>query len=387
MQFLDNKTPIPIFRIVDSKGHIVDPAYQIPVSDEELKKMYTAMVQLNEMDTICYQIQRQGRVTFYMTATGEEAIHIGVAAAIQPNDEIFAQYREAGILQWRGFSIQNCLDQLFSNEADLGKGRQMPVHYGSRNLHFQTISSPLATQLPQASGAAYALKIAKEDRLVICLFGEGAASEGDFHPALNFASTLECPMLFICRNNGYAISTPVHEQFRGDGIAARGAGYGITTIRCDGNDLLAVYDTVKAARALAVEQSKPVLIECMTYRVGPHSTSDDSDRYRSKEEQALWNENENPITRIRRLMENRGAWDDAQELDVKKRSRAAVLDALQLAEGRLKPPISQLFKDTFKDLTPNLQEQQANLLAHLAEYGENYDLHQFAQDADYVEPR
>ncbi len=143
----------------------------------------------------------------------QEATHIGSAAALQPTDLVLAQYREAGVLMWRGFSLGQFADQCFSNSGDLGKGRQMPVHYGTAALHFQTISSPLATQIPQAVGAAYGFKLEDKAearppearRCAVCYFGEGAASEGDFHAALNFSATLEAPVLFFCRNNGFAI--------------------------------------------------------------------------------------------------------------------------------------------------------------------------------------
>lgn len=162
------------------------------------------------MDNIFYDAQRQGRISFYMTSYGEEAIHIGSSAALSGRDMVFAQYREQGILMWRGFSLMQFADQCFSNAGDPGKGRQMPVHYGSSELNYQTISSPLGTQLPQATGAAYAMKLEQQskdtpDRVAVCYFGEGAASEGDFHAALNFAATRECPVLFFCRNNGFAI--------------------------------------------------------------------------------------------------------------------------------------------------------------------------------------
>lgn len=134
--------------------------------------------------------------------------------------------------------MDEIMNQCYSNDLDYGKGRQMPVHYGSRKLNFQTISSPLGTQIPQAAGAAYALKRSGKEACVVCYFGEGAASEGDFHAALNMASTTGSPVIFFCRNNGYAISTPAKEQYRGDGIAARGHGYGMATVRVDGNDAL-----------------------------------------------------------------------------------------------------------------------------------------------------
>ncbi len=221
------------------------------------------------MDQILYDAQRQGRISFYLTTAGEEATHIGSAAAIAANDPIYGQYREVGSLMWRGFSIRDVMNQCYSNHFDVGKGRQMPVHYGSAEYHFQTISSPLGTQIPQAAGAAYALKMrdgGKPKNVVVCYFGDGAASEGDFHAGLNIAATTKSPVLFFCRNNHYAISTHVEEQYRGDGIAARGPAYGIPAYRVDGNDILAVYRATEVARAQALATLSPILIEAITYR-------------------------------------------------------------------------------------------------------------------------
>jgi 2-oxoisovalerate dehydrogenase E1 component alpha subunit len=231
-----------------------------------------------------------------MTNFGEEASHIGSAAGLSPDDWIYGQYREAGVLVWRGFTISQFINQCYGNCEDEGKGRQMPVHYGSKKLNFVTISSPLGTQVPQAVGAAYAFKqIPNNDKCVICYFGEGAASEGDFHAALNFAATLECPVIFFCRNNGFAISTPSHEQYKGDGIAGRaGSGYGMASIRVseikksdyeqdcvtkcyltnlffvcwqvDGTDILAVYNATKLAREYVLKNNKPIVLEAMAYR-------------------------------------------------------------------------------------------------------------------------
>jgi len=149
------------------------------------------------MDQILYEAQRQGRISFYMTNYGEEATHIGSAAALSDSDPIFGQYREAGVLKWRGFTLTDFMNQNYSNHEDGGKGRQMPVHYGSKKLNFQTISSPLGTQIPQAVGAAYALKMMGKRNVVVCYFGDGAASEGDFHAALNMAATTESPVIFF----------------------------------------------------------------------------------------------------------------------------------------------------------------------------------------------
>lgn len=377
--------PMECFRVMDEKAVYALPDYELKHTPETLKKMYTSMVSLNEMDKIFYDAQRQGRISFYMTSYGEEATHIGSASALESEDVVFGQYREAGVLVWRGFTLEQFAHQCFSTTHDVGKGRQMPVHYGSRSLNFQTISSPLCTQLPQAAGTAYALKREGRKNIVICYFGEGAASEGDFHVALNMASTLECPVVFFCRNNGYAISTPASEQYRGDGIAARGIAYGIPTIRVDGNDLLAVHDATAAARELALSKNTPVVIEAMTYRGGHHSTSDDSTRYRGGDEISYWSENENPITRFRLLLEKQGLWDSHQESTLRKEVRTKVLSAMNEAERTKKPAASQMFSDVYADLPPHLQEQTEQLAAHLKKYAEFYNLDEFETEENYID--
>ncbi|KAL3874993.1 hypothetical protein ACJMK2_037936 [Sinanodonta woodiana] len=312
---------IPVYRVMNRKGEIYDSSEDPGLSKETVIKMYKDMTMLNTMDRILYESQRQGRISFYMTNFGEEGTHIGTAAALNPKDLVFGQYREAGVLMWRGFTLDQFMNQCYGSCEDMGKGRQMPVHYGSKDLHFVTISSPLATQMPQASGAAYGFKRAQNGLCVICYFGEGAASEGDAHAALNFAATLECPVIFFCRNNGYAISTPTRDQYRGDGIASRGIGYGMVTARVDGNDVFAVYKVTKAAREICVQENRPVLIEAMTYRIGHHSTSDDSSAYRSVDEVSHWNKEDTPIARLRLYMIKKGWWNDDAEKEWKQDSK------------------------------------------------------------------
>lgn len=264
--------PVPIYRVMNREGTIEVASQDPKFSEEFTRKMFRDMVLLNTMDKILYESQRQGRISFYMTNFGEEASHIGSAAALHESDIIYGQYREAGVLVWRGFTISQFIDQCYGNCEDEGKGKQMPVHYGSKKLNFVTISSTLATQIPQAVGAAYALKRQPDNKRVVTVyFGEGAASEGDTHAAFNFAATLSCPVLFFCRNNGFAISTPSSEQYRGDGIAGRAAGYGMATIRVDGTDLFAVYNATKAAKEYALKNNKPVIIGEKTYSLDePH---------------------------------------------------------------------------------------------------------------------
>ena len=207
---------MPTYRVMDQDGVVVDTSHKpldnIPAAS--ILKWYNDMLTVSIMDLIMFDAQRQGRLSFYIVSAGEEGIAVGSASALTPSDVIFAQYRETGVFQQRGFTLAEFMNQLFANCKDVGRSRNMPVHYGSSKLNIHTISSTLATQIPQAAGAAYALKMQslqnpnQEPRIVACYFGEGAASEGDFHAALNIAATRACPIVFVCRNNGFAISTP-----------------------------------------------------------------------------------------------------------------------------------------------------------------------------------
>ncbi|KAJ3081229.1 hypothetical protein HK102_002499 [Quaeritorhiza haematococci] len=383
MKFYKSWEPMPTYRVLDSDGNVLEAGQDPQLSKDVCLKMYKDMVTLNIMDVILYEAQRQGRISFYMTSYGEEATHMGSAAALTLDDVIFGQYREAGVLLYRGFTLAQFMNQCYSNDLDLGKGRQMPVHYGSKELNFQTISSPLGTQLPQASGAAYALKRTGKKACVVCYFGEGAASEGDFHAALNVAATTDSPVIFFCRNNGYAISTPAREQYRGDGIASRGHGYGMATARVDGNDILAVYNVTKEARRICVEEHRPVLIEALTYRVGHHSTSDDSSAYRSKTEVADWQRVDNPINRFRKYLERKNWWSASDEAEFKKKIRSDILREFAAAETRDKPSVSELFKDVYgggdAGMPWNLKEQEAELKELMKKFPEHYSTQGYAQ--------
>ncbi|TMW63488.1 hypothetical protein Poli38472_002429 [Pythium oligandrum] len=363
---------IPCFRIMNEQGDIVDGAQDPELGRDICTQIYTNMIRLNSMDNVFYDAQRQGRISFYMTSHGEEGIQFGSASAIRLSDMVFAQYREPGVLMWRGFSLENFADQCFSNQGGHGKGRQMPVHYGSVELNYHTISSPLATQIPHAVGAAYSFKLAKEERIAVCFFGEGAASEGDFHAALNFASTKECPVLFFCRNNGFAISTPTKDQFRGDGIASRGAGYGIPIMRVDGNDFLAVHEATRHAREYILKHGRPVLIEAMSYRQGHHSTSDDSTRYREVAEIKHWKETCDPIDRTKRYLTRRGWLTEEQDQHIRDTERMNVLAALQKAETKGPPALETLFEDVYDHKLPHLLEQEQEMLEHVAKYPDHY---------------
>ncbi|KAF7511074.1 hypothetical protein GJ744_005305 [Endocarpon pusillum] len=376
---------IPTYRVMDSDGNIVDNTRD-PQSapDSEILNWYRNMLTVSVMDRIMYDSQRQGRISFYMVSAGEEGIAVGSASALTADDVVYAQYRETGVFAQRGFTLKDFMTQLFANKNDVGKGRNMPVHYGSAKLNIRTISSTLATQIPQASGAAYALKMQAlqnpniPQRVVACYFGEGAASEGDFHAALNIAATRGCPVIFICRNNGFAISTPTLEQYRGDGIASRGIGYGIDTIRVDGNDIFAVREATLAARNMALQDGgRPILIEAMSYRVSHHSTSDDSFAYRARVEVEEWKRRDNPISRLRKWMEKKGLWNEQMESEARTEIRKQVLQELSAAQKEKKPPLRALFEDVYEEITPEARAQMKELKRMIDTYPDEYDVSGF----------
>ncbi|CAZ83310.1 unnamed protein product [Tuber melanosporum] len=368
---------IPTYRLIDTHGQVVDKSREPDVGQELALKMYKDMVTTSIMDLLMYESQRQGRISFYMVSAGEEGIAVGSAAALAPDDVIFSQYREQGVMMYRGFTLDEFMNQLFANKFDYGKGRNMPIHYMSERLHMHPISSPLATQIPHSVGAAYALKLDQSSRIVVCFFGEGAASEGDFHAALNIAATRSCPVVFICRNNGFAISTPTLEQYKGDGIASRGVGYGIDTARVDGNDIMAVREVTMRARDIALKEQKPVLIEAMSYRVSHHSTSDDSFAYRAKIEVEDWKRRDNPITRMRKWLESKSWWSSEQDQELRTQVRKDILKAFARAEKEKKPALENLFLDVFKIPSRDLEEQMTELRRVIEEYPDEYDLEAF----------
>ncbi|KAI3838479.1 hypothetical protein MKX03_013243 [Papaver bracteatum] len=360
------------YRVLDDNGKTIIGSHYQNISKEVAVKMYSNMVTLQVMDTIFYEAQRQGRISFYLTTNGEEAINIASAAALTPDDIIFPQYREPGVLLWRGFTVQEFANQCFGNGADYGKGRQMPIHYGSKKHNYVTVSSTIATQLPQAVGAAYSLKMDKKDACTVTYFGDGGTSEGDFHAALNFAAVMEAPVVFICRNNGWAISTPTSQQFRSDGIVVKGQAYGIRSIRVDGNDTLAMYSAVHAAREMAIREHRPILIEALTYRVGHHSTSDDSTKYRPVGEIEQWRMARDPVARYRKWVEMNGWWSDEDESQLRIEARKQVLDAVQVAERVKKPPLAELFTDVYDQPPSNLREQEKFLRDTVMKHPQDY---------------
>jgi 2-oxoisovalerate dehydrogenase E1 component alpha subunit len=382
LEFIDgNALNIPTLSILTEDGDIHPSATTPAISKHTAIKLYETMRFIRLLDERMQGAQRQGRVSFYMQCLGEEAAVTASAAALDQEDMIMAQYREQAALHYRGFTLDQFMNQMFSNELDLGKGRQMPIHYGSNELNYMTISSPLGTQIPQATGYAYGQKVkhidAKTgelastiDNVTICYFGEGAASEGDFHAGLNMAAVHKAPVIFFARNNGYAISTPADEQFKGDGIASRGVGYGIKTIRVDGTDALAVFAATQKAREIASTQGEPVLIESIAYRLGAHSTSDDPSGYRSKDEEA--NYKTCPIEKFKKWLVKQQWLNEEDDLKAKESIREDILAALKRAEVVQKPALEELVSDVYDTPIPSLVRQYNELKEHIQKHPDAY---------------
>jgi 2-oxoisovalerate dehydrogenase E1 component alpha subunit len=361
---------IPMLQLLDAQGNLL--SQELNLWDEQTAlRIFKSMYYIRILDERMVSAQRQGRISFYLACTGEEASVIASTAALADADMVMTQYREQGVLAYRGYRTEQFMNQLLSNALDPNKGRQMPIHYGDKALNFMTVSSPLGTQIPQAAGYAYGQKMAGQPAITMCYFGEGAASEGDFHAGLNMAAVLHCPVIFFCRNNGYAISTPANEQFAGDGIASRGIGYGVNTIRVDGNDPLAVYLATQKAREIALTENCPVLIEAMTYRLAAHSTSDDPASYRAKSEEQEW-QLKDPILRMQRHLEQQGWFDQTQIDDYCAAQRAEILQALKTAEIQPKIGISEIVTDVYHDVPAHLARQRDELMAHINRHPEYY---------------
>jgi len=340
---------------LDEQGKL-SSVCSLKIDQDKLLRIYQMMLLTRLVDERMIILQRQGLISFAMSSLGEEACSVGTAAALEIGDWMYPQYRESGIMFWRGFSLQEYTHHMFGNAKDPTLGRQMPNHFGKRELNVVTVSSPIGTKIPHAAGCAYAMKLQKEPNIAISYFGEGAASQGDFHCALNFAAVRKSPVIFFCRNNGYAISTPSYRQYASDGIAAEGPGHGIKTFRVDGNDLFAVYQITEVARKYCLEMEAPVLIEAMTYRMGAHSTSDDPSLYRSLDEENEWKD-KCPILRLKKYLELQKFWNSDDEEKFISKITQEISEAISIAKETKKPPLESLVEHVYFEVPEQLKEE------------------------------
>jgi pyruvate dehydrogenase E1 component alpha subunit/2-oxoisovalerate dehydrogenase E1 component alpha subunit len=321
--------------------------------------MYRAMVRLRRIDERMLKLQRQGRIGFHGSSSGQEAAAIGCAAALQPDDWVFPALREGGIALYRGFPLRLYMCHNFGNRDDLLKGRQMPCHFADRSVHFVSWSSCIATQLPQAVGAAYAMRRKGDSRIAVACLGDGASSEGDFHVAMNFAGVWKAPVVFFCQNNQWAISVPVSRQTASESIAVKAVAYGFRGVRVDGNDAVEVWRAVRDAAEAARAGKGPTMVEALTYRLGAHSSSDDPSRYRDETVTEEWRTRKDPIARLRATLETEGLWDDARETQWNAECAREIRSTLEEVESIPGPARETLFEDVYAEMPPHLREQEA----------------------------
>jgi len=329
-----------------------------PFPERELLDAYKTMVLARATDERCLSLQRQGRIGFYAPLMGQEAAQVGASRAVTAQDWVFPAYRELAVALARGVPLRSVFDQLLGNAEDQIKGRQMPNHFGFRDINFVVASSPIGTQITQAVGAAMAAQRRKDAIVTITFFGDGATSSNDFHAGLNFAGVFRAPTIFFCQNNQWAISLPRERQTRSATLAEKAAAYGVPGVVVDGNDLDAVYGAVRSARDRAISGGGPTMIEAEVYRFGPHSTSDDPKRYRSDDEVAAARERD-PIARLRSRLVAAGGWSDESDRALWDAVRQQVLHTFEAAEKVPPIPARTMFDDVFAHLTPRLEEERA----------------------------
>ncbi|WP_067734764.1 3-methyl-2-oxobutanoate dehydrogenase (2-methylpropanoyl-transferring) subunit alpha [Novosphingobium naphthalenivorans] len=351
-----------LIRVLGDDGRAVG-AWNPHLDPETLRRILRMMALTRAFDDRMYRGQRQGKTSFYMKSTGEEAISIACAFALAEDDMVFPSYRQQGILISRGYPLVEMINQIYSNRADRLKGRQLPIMYSAKDYGFFTISGNLATQFPQAVGWAMASAIKGDTRIATSFIGEGSSAEGDFHAAMTFAAVYNAPVVLNVVNNQWAISS--FSGFAGaerTTFAARAAGYGIAGLRVDGNDALAVYAAMQWAANRARANKGPTLIEHFTYRAEGHSTSDDPSAYRSAREAEEWPLGD-PITRLKNHLVSLGEWSDDQHAEMDRTLAEEVRAATKEAEKNgilghgLHHPFHTMFEDVFEELPWHLREQ------------------------------
>jgi len=352
-----------IIRVLNREGEAVGPWAGL-LSDEELLEGLRHMMTLRTFDARMLMAQRQGKTSFYMQHMGEEAVSCAFRKALQPGDMNFPTYRQAGLLIADGYPLVDMMCQIYSNEKDPLKGRQLSVLYSSKKHGFFSLSGNLATQYIQAVGWAMASAIKNDTKIAVGWIGDGSTAESDFHAALVFASTYKAPVVLNIVNNQWAISTFQGIARGGSGtFAARGLGFGIPSLRVDGNDYLAVHAVAKWAIERARGNLGPTLIEHVTYRVGAHSTSDDPAAYRPKTESDAWPLGD-PVIRLKNHLIQRGAWSEERH----KQAEAEILDTVIAAQkeaeshGTLhsgaRPSVRDMFEGLYAEMPPHLRRQR-----------------------------
>jgi len=345
---LEPRFQVEYLSILDSDGNL-DTALEPKLADTDLRSLYRSMLLGRRLDERMVRLQRQGRIGTFAPTKGQEAAQVGSIYTLRPTDWMVPSFRETAAMVWRGWPIEKLL--LFFS-GHLEGGQPAP------DQHDLPITIPVATQLPHAVGLAYAAQYRGDDVVVMAYFGDGATSEGDFHEAMNFAGVWHVPVVFVCQNNQWAISVPLKKQTHSRTIAQKALAYGLPGIQVDGNDVLAVYAATREAVERARAGDGPTLIECVTYRLGVHTTADDPTKYRSDLEVAMW-EQKDPLTRFRAYLEKRNLLEEGLE----QRVDDEIAEAVRRFEAT--PPADPvvMFDHAYAELPPDVQAQRDAMAA------------------------
>src|SRR5881409_1776360 len=349
---LEPRSHVEYLSILDSDANL-DAALEPEIAPDVLKQMYRAMLLGRRLDERMVRLQRQGRIGTFAPIKGQEASQIGSVAVLRPTDWMVPSFRETAAMIWRGWPIEKLL--LFF-AGHLEGGQPAP---DQRDL---PITIPVSTQLPHAVGLAYAAQYRDDDVVVMAYFGDGATSEGDFHEALNFAGVWHVPVVFVCQNNQWAISVPLKKQTNSKTIAQKALGYGLPGIQVDGNDVLAVYAASREAVERARAGEGPTLIECVTYRLGVHTTADDPTKYRTDEEVKAW-EQKDPLTRFRAYLEKKNLLEPGLEEQIDEE----IARGVERFEAMPPPDPLTVFDHVYAEMPPHLRAQRDDLARWLRE--------------------
>ncbi|MBU1020751.1 MAG: pyruvate dehydrogenase (acetyl-transferring) E1 component subunit alpha [Firmicutes bacterium] len=346
-----------ILEVLNYKGEVVNEKLVPKLDKDLLLNMYKTMMLGRIADTKAVQYQRQVRMLTYAPIKGQEAAQVGVLAALDKQDWMVPAFRELAGMLYKGASLKQLFLYWYGNEEG---------NHFDKDLRILPISVPIASQLNHAAGLAYASKLKKKNEVVVAYVGDGGTSHGEFHEAVNFSAVFDLPVIFIIQNNQWAISTPRSIQSKAKTFAHKAIGYGIEGIQVDGNDPLAMYIATKEAKERALNGEGPTLIEALTYRLGPHTTSDDPSIYRNNEEVSYWEERD-PITRFRIYLINQGHWTIDEDSELEKEYNAYVNEVFKEVEQTGLVPLDEVFKYNYETLTDDLKKQLDEYKEYLKE--------------------
>lgn len=358
---IDRYNPLEdeMLSILDKNGRVLNEELVPEIDDEKLLKIYKTMLLTRVADTKALQYQRQGRMLTYAPNKGQEAAQLGSIAAIDERDWLVPAFREMGAWMYKGVPLEKIFLYWYGNEI----GSKFP-----ESVKMLPISVPIASQLNHAAGIAMASNIKGDDEVVIAYVGDGGTSQGEFHEAMNFAAVFNAPLVVVVQNNQYAISVPRCEQTKTKTLAQKAIAYGIPGIQVDGNDILAVYAATKEAVDRARRGEGPTLIEAVTYRLGPHTTSDDPTIYREDKEVEEWLEKD-PLLRFKKYLIDKGLWSEEKGAKQAEEFERLTNETFKKVEVSEEIPLEDIFKYQYAEMTDNLTEQYGDYKDYLEKGG------------------